>query len=209
MAATLLEELTAGHIPRLVPLTVEQLHEMARAGIVPDGSPIELIDGVLVYKDRAAAGAETTGHDPRHALIVTRLVELFMEWAKRIGCHVRVQLPVTLTEMNEPEPDLALVEGPISNYAERHPGPGQIAAVFEVAGSSLRFDRTTKQRLYASAGIPIYWIVNLAENRVEVYTQPQPARGQYGALRSYQPGESASMVVAAHSLEVEVAALLA
>jgi len=56
MAGSLLEELVGGRSPPLVPLTIDQLHEMIDAEIVPDGSPIELIDGILVYKDRGADG---------------------------------------------------------------------------------------------------------------------------------------------------------
>lgn len=208
-AAALLGELGEDCRPRLMPLTAEQLHEMLRAGIVPDGSGIELIDGMLVYKDRSGAGADAMVHDPRHASILTRLVELLMPWARGIGYHVRAQLPVTLTAVNEPEPDVAVVLGPSAAFAGRHPGPEHVGAVFEVSDSSLRFDRTTKQRIYAAARIPTYWIVNLREGRIEVFTGPQPELGRFGEQRSYGPGDTIRLQIGQHALDVHAASLLA
>lgn len=209
MTAELLEELVASRAPQLMTLTVDQFHEMIKSGIVPDGSPIELIDGLLVRKDRGTGGANGMGHDPRHALIVTRLLYLLAGWAQSIGGHIRVQLPVTLTDFSEPEPDLALVLGPLEACTSSHPTPDNLAAVIEVADSSLRYDRTTKQRLYASAGIPTFWIVNLADGKVEVHLRPNLANGSYSEKVDYAPGQSIPLTVGEHVLNVDVAALLA
>jgi len=205
----LFEELRATRAPQLMPLTVSQFHEMIRTGILPDASSIELIEGLLICKDRSAAGDDLMVHDPRHALLVTRLLELLIGWAKSIGCHVRVQLPVTLTSASEPEPDLALVRGANDAFAKSHPAPGDLAAVFEVADSSLQFDRTAKTRLYAAAGIPIYWIINLRESSIEVFMRPDPTTGTYSERIEYRPGQRISLYVNQHVLDVDVAGVLA
>ncbi|HEY2252371.1 MAG TPA: Uma2 family endonuclease, partial [Planctomycetaceae bacterium] len=190
MSTALLEELIADHVANLVPLTVAQLHEMVQAGILYDGAPIELIDGTLVYKDRSLVGDESMTHNPLHASAVWRLMHLVTKWAEGIGCFVRCQLPVTLSETSEPEPDMAIIKGNPADFIDRHPGPGDIAAVFEVGHSSLRFDRKIKRRLYASAGIPTYWIVDLQTKLIEVHLQPDTAGGTYLDRTEYLPGQS-------------------
>ena len=209
MTTELFDEIVAGRAPSLVPLTVEQFHEMITAGIVPEGSPIELIEGFMVYKDRGAAGDKMMGHNPRHALIVSRLLILLSNWCNTIGYHLRIQLPLTLSKLSSPEPDAAIIVGGPDAYADRHPSPSEIGAVFEVADSSLRFDRTTKQLLYATAEVPVYWIINLAEGQVEVHSRPDAARGRFAEQRDYRPGESITLGVGTHALQIDVAALLA
>ena len=159
----------------IVPLTVEQYHGMLAAGILVEGEPIELLDGLLVRKSRGE-GRTTHLH---HALAVSKLTMLLVPAVAGTGCHVRVQSPVTLPPRDEPEPDLALVKGLPADFADRHPGPADIACVIEVAGTSLDRDRTVKQRIYAAAGIPQYVIVNLIHTRVEVFEKPDSAKGRY------------------------------
>lgn len=92
---------------------------------------------------------------------------------------MRVQGPLDLSPSSQPEPDVAVVQGQARNYARAHP----ITAlpVVEVSESTLSFDRGEKASLYASAGIPEYWVVNLVDRRVEVYRDPVPVTGQpYG-----------------------------
>ena len=68
MAGSLLEQIAVGEAPPFVPINVEQYHQMIRLGILPEGAPVELIDGLLVWKDRSARGGAPMPHDPRHAL---------------------------------------------------------------------------------------------------------------------------------------------
>jgi Uma2 family endonuclease len=142
-------------------LSVEQYHAMLTAGILVDGDPIELLEGWLVLKARKSPAHSTTTH-----CITTTLEEITPP-----GWHVRSQEPITM-EDSEPEPDVAVVRGGPQQYARSHPGPADVALAVEVADASLRRDRTTKKRIYARAGIPVYWIVNLSERRIEVYTDP-------------------------------------
>lgn len=209
MTVDLLEELAAGCAPTIVPLTVDQLHEMIDAGIVPDGAPFELIDGLLVHKDRSAAGESPMTHNPRHATLVRRLSQRLSELCRGAPYFVQAQLPIVVGKTSAPEPDIAIIAGDSGSYENRHPGPEEILLVIEIAGSSLRYDRTTKQRLYASAGIPAYWIVILAEQKIEVYANPDAPAGKYSDRTEYGPGQSISLTVGQSILEVNVTALLA
>ena len=116
---------------------------------------------------------------------------------------------MTLTDTSEPEPDGTVVRGPAEAFLQRHPGPADIVAAMEVADSSLRFDRTTKQRKYATAGIAQYWIINLPENQIEVYEEPLAAEGRYARRTDYRPGETIRLVLGPSvSLDVAVAEVL-
>jgi Uma2 family endonuclease len=143
-------------------LSVRQYHEMIGAGVFTDDDRVELIEGVLVRK-------MTKG--PPHEFAVSVLKDMLTplvgsEWV------VRAQSAITLRD-SEPEPDIAIVAAPHERYRRRHPGPRDVALVIEVAESSLEFDRTDKLRIYAGAGLAVYWIVNLVDDQVEVYTEPR------------------------------------
>jgi Uma2 family endonuclease len=185
----LIEQVASGAAPSLVPLTVEQLHCMLEKGIIRDGDPIELVDGLLVRKNRAAAGEGEMTHGARHAQVLMRLVRLDRA-LDPFGCHLRVQLPVTLSALSEPEPDLAIVRGSLESFAERHPGPEDVLVLVEVADSSLGYDRGAKLRVYASAGIAVYLIVNIPERQIECYEEPVAEQGHYRRRTDYRPGET-------------------
>jgi Uma2 family endonuclease len=163
----------------VVPLTVGQYHQMRETGILEEDEPIELLNGLLVHKDR---GGDRMPVSPRHALVVSRTAG----WApelEALGCHVRHQNPVTIEPRNEPEPDVCIVRGRPEDYLERHPGPDDVHCLIEVADSSLKRDRSTKKAIYAAAGIPQYVIVNLADRRIEVYEDPNTSEGTFGTVR--------------------------
>lgn len=178
--------------PVLVPLTVQQYHAMIASGILQEGEPIELIDGLLVRKDRRDSGGSILTVGPRHTTIVTRLDQLFIELLSAVEFYPRIQQPITLNGLSEPEPDVAVVRGSVDSYTDHHPGPADIALVVEVADSSLKDDRDTKLRLYAAAGIPAYWIVNLRDNVVEVFERPLPGDKRYAVQNSCGPTGSLS-----------------
>ncbi len=180
----ILLQVVAGRAPPLEPLTIEQVEQMMKHGILPDGAPLELIDGVLVHKDRSARGEDPITHNPAHAVCLSRLLNV-MVVVQGLGFHLRCQLPVALLPTRAPEPDLAIIRGAPEDYRGRHPGPNDIVAVFEVADSSLDYDRA-KQRLYASAGIPIYWIANLIDNLIEAYQRPNITTEKYDVHIDYK-----------------------
>ena len=190
MSSVVIDEAARGELPPLVPITVDQFHQMIRSGIVREGDPIELIDGLLVRKDRSRRGDNIMIHGPRHALLVKRLARLFAAWCDAHRHHVQVQLPIVLTNINAPEPDIAIVRGSEEDFATQHPGPADVPLAIEVADSSVATDRSTKQRLYASAGIPVYWLVNLPQSQVEVFEQPDTALGKYRLTTVVSLGQS-------------------
>ena len=161
-----------------MPLSIEQYHRMIELGILESGAPIELIDGFLFRKDRSATGADPMTVGPSHSWAIKRLERLCAGLDVH-GCHLRTQQPITLVPDNEPEPDGAIVRGDEDDYLARHPAPSEIICVMEVADSSLQFDRVTKQRIYADAGIPLYLIVNLLNGAVEAHRDPIVGGGRY------------------------------
>jgi Uma2 family endonuclease len=142
-------------------LRIEQYHAIIQAGILTDDDSVELLEGWLVFK---------MPKNPPHR-VTTRLVRTALENILPAGWYVDSQEPITLSN-SEPEPDIVVVRGDTRQYLDRHPGAEDIALIIEVSDTTLQRDRTVKKRIYARAGIAIYWIVNLVEEQVEVYSQP-------------------------------------
>ena len=117
MRENLLEDI--GGMP-LIPLTVQNLHEMIDAGVIPNGAPIELVEGVLVHKDRSAAGDGLLTHSPKHAAVIRRLVRCLATWCDDNGFTTSVQLPVVLNERSAPEPDISIITGVYEAGQNRH-----------------------------------------------------------------------------------------
>jgi Uma2 family endonuclease len=163
---------------QVLPLTVKQYHKMIKAGLIEDGAPYELLDGVLVRKQRHATGEDPMTVGDKHAWVIKQFVRLAHKF-ERHGCHITVQLPITIPQYDEPEPDGAIIRGAIEDDRCRHPGPKDVLCVIEVADASIRRDRTIKQRIYADAGIPLYLIFDLPARSVEVRSQPVKGKGQY------------------------------
>lgn len=195
MSIAIFQDVIAGRAPAPVVFTVEQFHRMLADGIVGDGEPVELINGVLLPKNRAARGENLMVHGKRHAVAIAQISELLAPLLARAGCHLRAQLPVTLSSNSEPEPDVAVVSGRSNDYLQRHPGPDDVWLAIEVADSSLVFDRKTKYELYAQAGIQRCWIVNLVDDQVEVFESPLPDEGRYAAAAVYKPGDQVPLLL--------------
>lgn len=118
-----------------------------------------------------------------HAYVVNQLANLALRLDHR-RIHIQTQQPVTIGEAGgEPEPDAAIVLRPITVVGK--PNAKDVSCVIEVAGASLRRDRTTKLRHYARGGIPQYVIINLAERTAEEYLKPQSAAGVYAESITY------------------------
>lgn len=144
---------------------------MIAAGVFTDDDPVELLEGVLVYK---------MPKNPSHRMVARLLADAIAKLLPP-GWHVQSQEPVTLPD-GEPEPDVAVVRGSPRDYATRHPAPEEVPLVVEVADSTLARDRGIKLRSYARAGIQQYWIVDLASQSLELFTQPDASgpRPSYG-----------------------------
>jgi Uma2 family endonuclease len=166
--------------------TVAEYHELIRIGVLTTEDRVELIGGYLVNK--------MPQNDP-HASTVQRLTDDLVRLVPA-GWRAWVQLPITLAD-SEPEPDGAVVRGDRRTYDHRKPSPSDFGVVIEVADTSLRFDRVVKSDDYARAGIPVYWIINLVDSRVEVYTDPDPVStpAAYRTRTDYASGQDVPLVL--------------
>ncbi|MGH7390639.1 MAG: Uma2 family endonuclease [Candidatus Rokuibacteriota bacterium] len=144
--------------------TRAEYYRMAEAGILGEDDRVELIRGEIV---------EMSPIGRRHRAFVGNLNQLL---AVRLAGRaiVWVQNPIVLTDDTEPQPDLAVLRRRPVPYKEREAWAEDALLLVEVADSSLAYDRTTKLRLYAEAGIPEYWVVDCAAEAVEVYRMPGP-----------------------------------
>jgi len=130
---------------------------------------------------------------PKHSVITIWLGEE-LRGQLPPGWHIRQEQPLRIPDYDEPEPDLVLVRGAIMDYAGRHPDPADVALVGEVAETTLDRDQGEKCAAYARGGVPVYWIINLIDNRIEVYTDPNPVYG-YRTRVDYQPGDHVPVVI--------------
>ncbi len=181
-------------------LSVEQYHAMVEHGLFHPEDRVELIRGILVKK---------MTKKPPHT-ISTILVQEVLSRLLPSGWHLRIQEPITLSD-SEPEPDGSVIRGSARDYHSGHPGPGDAALVVEVAETSLSFDRTAKKALYAAAGIPTYWIVNVVDNQLEVFTGASGPTTQpdYATTTILGPGDDVALILDGQEVgRFPVAALL-
>ena len=157
--------------------SVKEYYLMAEAGILSPRDRVELIDGEIVQM--AAMGSY-------HAGCVNTLNRAFMETLGR-RVVVSVQNPVRLSEHSEPQPDIALLRPRADLYTESHPRAGDVMLIVEVSHSTVEYDRDVKTPLYAAAGIPELWLVNLDEDFIDGLSDPDGAG--YRTLRRYVRGE--------------------
>jgi Uma2 family endonuclease len=157
--------------------TREEYYKMADAGIFRPNEHVQLIGGKIV-----TMSPQNSPHATCLILVSDALRAIFTS-----GYVIRIQLPLDLSPSSQPEPDIALVLGKARDYAKVHPTTALL--VVEGSESTLAFDRGEKASLYASAGIPEYWVVNLRNQQLEVYRDPVPIPGEpygYGYRSSSQ-----------------------
>lgn len=148
-------------------LTVEEYNEMGRVGILGPSDKVELIHGEIIKMSPTGS---------KHAATTDKLSDKLKSYIKE-NCIVRVQNPIRVDEYSEPVPDLTLVKFKSDFYRIEHPKSTDILLVIEVSDSSLLYDRKIKGGLYAKAKIPEYWIIDLENDRLEVYSNPK--NGKY------------------------------
>jgi Uma2 family endonuclease len=160
--------------------TPAQYHALIHSGIIQEGEAVELLEGYLVEKGM---------RNPPHEMSLRRL-------AARLPRHVpgwflQIQGAISLGA-SEPEPDGVLLRGDETACDGRLPTAADMGLVIEVSDSTLTFDRRDKGRIYARAGIPVYWIVNVADRQIEVYSDPDTAANppEYRTRTDYKPGDA-------------------
>lgn len=172
--------------PQARTYTLAEYQALIDTGVIREGERVELIDGHLVYAMPA---------NPPHAAAIAKLNRRLILLCPE-GYVVRCQTD-TVVGTSRPEPDVCVARGDESAFDARHPEPADIASVVEVSDSSLAFDRGDKLRVYARAGIPVYWIVNVIDRQIEVYTDPTgPATNPaYRTRTDYTAGQSVPVVL--------------
>jgi Uma2 family endonuclease len=178
--------------------TREEYYRMGELGFF-DGHRVELIEGEII---------DMAPQKNPHFLSISLVARAL---GKAFGTEywVRVQGPLHLISNSEPEPDIAVVPGPMESY-KKHPTTALL--VVEVSETTLRFDRGEKASLYARAGIKDYWLVNLVGNCVEVMREPAEDAGaalgwRYGSVVTVRVGENVSPLAKGES-KIAVADLL-
>lgn len=171
--------------------TIEEYHKMADVGILAPGDRYELIKGEII---------KMTPIKSTHAGFVNFLLEHLI-----VTLHQKYTVigknPVHLSPYSEPEPDIVVAHYREDRYRSAHPSPADILLIIEVADSTLDYDRGVKKALYAEAGIPEYWIVNIPEKQVESYCQPE--RSTYKKQQTYVPPQKATSISIDFVLELK------
>ena len=155
------------------PLRRVEYDQLVALGVFQD-ERIELLDGTIYQMSPIGVP---------HNFAVQELTELLI-LALHGRAKVRPQMSFAASELSEPEPDLTIT--PLVSWESEQ--ANRALLIIEVAESSLGIDRGRKRRLYASCGVPEYWIVNLPERCIEVYTAPDG--NAYGHVEKYEPGQA-------------------
>jgi len=159
------------------PLRRVEYDQLVALGAFED-EKIELLDGEMVAMSPIG---------PPHDAAVQKLNELLV-LALHGRAWVRCQSSYAASDLSEPQPDFAVV--PRGEYYDDH--PGQAHLIIEVADSSLAKDRGRKLRLYATCGVPEYWVVNLVERCIEVYRELEGS--SYARVERYERGQSIQLL---------------
>ncbi len=166
--------------------TVDEYHWMIDAGFFVENENFELLEGWIV--------PEMTRNPPHDVAI--GVTQVALQGLLPPGWALRVQSAIT-TDDSEPEPDIAVVRGSLRDYVNHHPGPAEIGLLVESSDASLERDREVKAPLYARARIPVYWILNLVDMRIEVYSDPSGPglEPSYRRRQDYGPDEAVPLVL--------------
>lgn len=162
--------------------SVLEYHEMIETGILTANDRVELLEGWIVNK---------MSQNPPHRNSVSRVVKRIAKVLPETWT-MSVQGPITLSD-SEPEPDITLARGEEEIYDTRHPEPADVGVLIEVGDSSVLDDRRYKGELYAKAKISEFWLINLIDRRVEVYTKPRS--GKYQKKTEYSERTSVPLVL--------------
>jgi Uma2 family endonuclease len=187
-------------VPLLRLWTREDYYKLAESGVFRPGERVELIGGRIV---------EMSPQNSPHFTALS-LVEYKVRTIFQTGYVVRIRGPLDLSPVSQPEPDIAVVRGTIRDYAKAHPTTAEL--VVEVPDSTLAYDRGEKARLYASAGILEYWVLNIVDRCIEVYRDPIPMPGQpygygYHSRSQYFANDTVTPLIMPHSA-IKIADLL-
>lgn len=174
--------------------TVDEYHRMLDVGILTEDSPVELIEGELIWM---------AAHGGQHIRCVTLLSRaLTLAYASEF--YVSTQNSIRLDVRSEPEPDIAILRSLPEGRSP--PSSSDVILVVEVSDTSLTYDLDVKAPLYARAGIPEYWVVDLADRRVLKHSEP--VDGRYSVVESFS-GADRLTTLTSPSISIEVSDVFA
>ncbi len=173
--------------PSLAPLTprrftIDEYERIVASGSLNEPKKVELIDGYVVTK---------MAKSPEHSFSTKEALKA-LERLIPAGWTARKEDPVRIAEYDEPEPDVTIVRGSDADYRHRIPEAGEVGLLVEVSRTNVTADRQ-QGSVFGRAGIPVYWIVNLVDRHVEVYTNPGPAG--YSSRQDFASGERVPVVI--------------
>lgn len=198
-----------GSAPPLLRLTTEQYVAAVEAGLYPYGRKMELLDGLVVLRDTRDSACEAiTMMGLEHIKLVIRCRKLLEPLAEAAGAVYREEKAVLLPPHNGPQPDGLIARGPNDAYDDRYPLAEDILLLIEVADSSYRSDRTTKARIYAETGVPVYWLINIPDSTLEIFTDPDLEAGSYRSVVTLTAADAATVPLPGGDVTVPLADLL-
>lgn len=163
-------------------INVDDYYKMAATGMLKPDENVELINGEIYTM--APVGS-------KHSAVVRQISTILTQsYADEI--IISSQQPVHIDQWNEPEPDIALLKYRKDYYVTAHPNPSDVLMIAEVSDTTYEFDRNMKLPLYALGGIPVYWIIDLSKNCIEVYEEP--LENQYRKRTLFFPGDEISLM---------------
>lgn len=182
---TIPQPATYGRDASIAKFSVVKYQRMTEEGILTSEDKVELLENYVVLKM-----SKNPPHDGTIDLVKAALGALPSGWM------LRVQQSIELPD-SQPEPDFAVVRGNARSFLVRHPTVAEMGLLIEVANSSLLRDQRDKARIYARGGVPVYWIVNLVDRRIEVHTQPSgpTADPAYANVQHYSTGDAVPLVL--------------
>lgn len=181
-------------------LSIDEYHLMAEAGIIRPDERVELIKGEIL--EMGGTPLSPIGKD--HAAVVRRINNLLNHLLDTTKYIIDQQNPVTIPDHSEPEPDLMVVPYRHDFYAESGVRSEDVLLLIEVSDTTLQKDQHIKLPLYAEAGIPEVWIVDINAGKIYQYLRPQ--QDEYLERRTFD--RSMKISASQFSLEVEVKALI-
>lgn len=171
-------------------ISAEAYHLMIDAGILTEDDKVELLNGDIVFMSPVGS---------KHVAHLGLLTKLFLNLIDD-KATILTQSPIGLSDQSEPEPDLLLLNLNESFYNEGLPKPSDVILLVEISDSTLERDKEIKLPIYAKAGVPVYWIVNLVDKKIECYSSPQ--EDYYKHMEIFAPGDSIVLPVVEKEIAV-------
>lgn len=172
-------------------INVEEYYSMAAAGILTEKDRVELIHGEIL---------EMSPIGSKHASVVMRMNDVLKELIGKAAI-INIQNPIRINDLNEPEPDVTLLKHKDDYYADRHPEPKDVEIIMEVSDSTYDYDKEIKLPLYASAGLPEYWIININKREIEIYKKP--SGNGYKKMEIFNHDDEITLIFCKKSIKVE------